>query len=248
MIVTIVTAVKNGEATVLDTINSVKQQTYKNIEHVVIDSISTDNTLEIVKKNIKSFSKIISEPDTGIYDGLNKGFKNSIGEIIGILNADDFYADSKAIEEVVKEFTKKDINFLYADLEYVERKNHKKIFRKWISGTFELNKLSFGWMPPHPTIFFKKSLVEDMGGFSLEYLISSDYDFMLRYLLSPKMKVGYLPKTIIKMRNGGVSNKSIVNITKKSLEDYKIIKTHKIGGVVTLLLKNLRKVPQLYQK
>ena len=246
MIVTIVTVVKNGENSILDTINSINHQTYKDIEHVIIDSVSTDKTLEIVTQNIKNFSIIISEPDDGVYDGINKGILKSTGEIIGVLNADDFYIDEKVIEDVVEEFKKKEINFLYADLYYIDRSDKSKIIRRWISGSFNFGKIEFGWMPPHPTIFFKKSLVENLGLFNLEYRISSDYDFILRYLLSTQVHVGYLPRTITKMRVGGISNRSLINIFKKTFEDYLIIKKNNVGGILTLLLKNVRKIPQIF--
>jgi glycosyltransferase len=246
MIVTIITTVKNGEETILDTINSVNSQSYRYIQHIIIDSNSTDDTMKLVKKNVKLFSTVVSEPDNGIYDGINKGILKSSGDIIGILNADDFYVDNKVIEKVVYEFSRRNINFLYADLEYVDNSNYNKIFRRWRSGDFNLAKLKFGWMPPHPTIFFRKSLISKLGLFNIEYKISSDYDFILRYLLSPQINVGYLQETIIKMRIGGVSNRSIENIFKKSLEDYRIIKKHNLRNFSTLFFKNLRKLPQLF--
>jgi glycosyltransferase len=142
----------------------------------------------------------------------------------------------------------KSINFIYADLEYIDQKNHTKICRRWKSGDFDLSKIKLGWMPPHPTIFFRKSLIKNLGLFNLEYQISSDYDFMLRYLLSNDINIGYLPRVITKMRTGGLSNRSLRSIIKKSLEDYKIIQTHKIGGLISLLAKNLRKLPQFFPR
>jgi glycosyltransferase len=246
IIVSIITTVKNGEKTIVNALQSVNSQTYKNIEHIVIDAASTDKTLDLINKNIRNISFIISEPDEGIYDGINKGILRSSGDIVGILHADDFYAYNEVIEDVVNEFATKDINLLFADLEYVDRENQNKIFRRWISGPYHSKKLAFGWMPPHPTIFFKKSLADDLGLFDLKFSISSDYDFMLRYLLNPKVKVHYLPKIITRMRVGGVSNKSIANILRKTSEDYKILKTHSLGGFITLLLKNLRKLYQFF--
>jgi glycosyltransferase len=248
MIVTIVTAVKNCEKTILDTINSVNSQTYKNIQHIIVDSMSDDKTLELVNENVNSLAVVISEPDDGIYDGINKGILKSSGDIIGILNADDFYIDNNVIEDVVNEFINKDVNILYADLDYVGREKQHRIYRRWISGPFDIAKLSLGWMPPHPTIFFKKSLIKDFGIFNLEYKISSDYDFILRYFSSANIRIGYLSRTIIKMRVGGISNRSIMTILEKSLEDYRIIKRNHVGGCITLFLKNLRKIPQIFKR
>ena len=248
IIVSIITTVKNGEKTIVDALQSVNSQTYKNIEHIVIDAASKDKSLDLIKKNIKDYSLVISETDNGIYDGINKGIMRSSGDIIGILHADDYYAYNEVIEDIVNEFATKDINLLFADLEYVERENQNKIFRRWISGPYSSKKLVFGWMPPHPTIFFKKSLADDLGLYDLKFRISADYDFMLRYLLNPRVKIDYLPKVITKMRVGGTSNKSIANILKKSTEDYKILKIHNVGGFFTLLLKNLRKLTQFSPK
>jgi glycosyltransferase len=248
IIVSIITTVKNGEKTIVDALQSVNSQTYKSIEHIVVDAASTDKTLDLINKNIKDFSLVISEADNGIYDGINKGILRSGGDIIGILHSDDFFAYNEVIEDIVNEFAAKDINFLFADLDYVERENQDKIFRRWISGLYSSKKLAFGWMPPHPTIFFKKSLADELGLYDLRFNISSDYDFMLRYLLNPRVNVGYIPKIITKMRAGGISNKSIANILRKSIEDYKILKIHNVGGVCTLLLKNLRKLTQFFPK
>lgn len=247
MKISIITAVKNGEKTILDTLKSIHSQTYMNIEHIIVDSLSKDSTLEMIKQNSNN-SIVISENDCGIYDGINKGILKSSGDIISILHADDFYAHKNVIQDVVDEFLTKNINFLYADLHYVDREYSNKVLRRWQSGSFDLRKLSNGWMPPHPTVFFKKSLVNDLGLFNLKYEISSDYDFMLRYLLCEKIITHYLPKTIIKMRSGGMSNNSVPNIFKKSIEDYKIIRRHRIGGAITLLLKNIRKIPQLFMR
>ena len=247
LFVSIITTVRNSEKTIVDALQSVNTQTYKNIEHILIDSVSTDKTLDLVNIYINKSSLVISEMDRGVYDGINKGILRSKGDIIGVLHSDDFYAYNEVIEDVVKEFNSKDINLLFADLEYVGRENHNKIFRRWNSGPYSSEKLALGWMPPHPTIFFKKSLVDDLGFFDLKFSISSDYDFILRYLLDPRVKVGYLPRVIIKMRVGGISNNSIANILKKSIEDYKILKRHNIGGLLTLFLKNIRKFTQFFK-
>ena len=244
IIVSIVTTVKNSEKTIIDAIQSVNSQTYKNIEHIVINAVSTDKSLDIINKNIREFSLVISEADSGIYDGLNKGILRSCGDIVGILHSDDVYAYNEVIEDVVNIFATKDINLLFADIEYVSQRNRNKIIRRWISGPYNSKKLAIGWMPPHPTIFFRKSLADELGLYDLRFSISSDYDFILRYFLESRVKVYYLPKIITKMRVGGISNNSIANIIKKSTEDYKILKKNNVGGICTLLLKNLRKLNQ----
>jgi glycosyltransferase len=246
MKVSIITSVYNNKDTIEDAIKSVLNQNYKNIEYIVIDGGSTDGTTDIIKKYQDKISKFISEPDNGIYDGLNKGIKSATGDVIAFLHSDDVYADDEVIAKVAKVFEKYNCNGVYGDLVYVS-KSSDKVIRYWKSGEFSIDKLKKGWMPPHPALFLKKEIYQKYGLFDLNFKIAADYDFMLR-ILKNNPKLIYIPEVLYNMRTGGESNKSLKNIILKSKEDYKALKKNKIGGINTLIYKNLVKIPQFLKK
>ena len=248
MTISIITATYNSENTIEDCIKSVISQTYQNIEYIIIDNCSEDTTLDIAKSYGEKISRIISEPDKGIFDALNKGIQIAKGDYIGFLHADDFYANNQIIAQVVALLTKKKTESLYGNLQYVAQKKTDKIIRNWIAGKFTPKKLLNGWMPPHPTFFVKRSCYKEFGLFNLNYKIASDYELMLRFLGKHNISTCYLNKVLVKMRTGGTSNKSLKNILQKSTEDLKALKENNIGGYYTLVLKNLRKVNQFFKK
>ena len=241
MKVSIITSVYNNKATIKDAIESVLNQTYKNIEYIIVDGGSTDGTIDVIKKYQDKISKFVSESDNGIYDGLNKGIKLATGDIIAFLHSDDEYYFTDIIEKIIKKFQENNCDGVYGDLIYVNEKN--KIVRYWKSGEFSVEKLKKGWMPPHPTLFLRKKIYDKYGFFSLDYKISADYDFMLR-VLRDNPKLVYIPEILYKMKLGGASNKSIKNIIQKSIEDYKAITQNKVGGMLTLINKNFSKLKQ----
>ncbi len=244
----IITATYNSEKTIKDAINSVASQTYKNIEHIIIDGASTDNTLSVINENSGKISKIISEPDKGIYDALNKGIKNASGDIIVFLHADDIYADNTVIEKAATLFSEKKTDSIFGDLQYVSKDDTNKIIRYWKSGEFTFSKLKKGWMPPHPTFFVRKEIYDKYGLFDTNFRIAADYDIILRFLGKYKISTAYLHEVMIKMRIGGESNKSIKNIFKKMKEDLKALKKNNLGSIHTVFLKNISKIPQLFKK
>ncbi len=247
MKLSLITATFNCEQTIFECINSVNNQTCCDIEHIIIDGASTDNTIKIIKANPNRVKLIISEPDNGIYDALNKGINHSTGEIIGFLHADDEFGSSVITEHILKIFNKNDLDIVYGDLVYVNRENRAKVLRYWKSKTFSGNRVKKGWMPPHPTIFIKKSVYLKYGMYDQKYKISADYDYILRILLDKGLKIGYIPEVITKMAIGGKSNKNIKNLFIKSYEDYKILKGNEIHfPFLILLLKNLRKLDQFF--
>lgn len=248
MKVSVITAVYNSQDTIADAINSVASQTYKHIEHIIIDGKSIDNTLEIINENSGRISKLISEPDTGIYDALNKGINNATGDVIAFLHADDIYADNTIIEKAVNLFHEKQTDSIYGDLLYVSKEDINKIIRNWKAGEFTYSKLKKGWMPPHPTFFVKKDIYKQYGLFNTDFKIAADYDIILRFLGKHKISTAYLPVVMIKMRIGGESNKSIKNIIRKMTEDIKALRKNKAGGIYTVVLKNVSKIPQLFKK
>ena len=248
MKVSIITATYNSSNTIIDTLKSLENQSYPNIEYIIVDGASKDNTLEIVKKYSTKISKIISEPDKGIYDALNKGIDASTGDIIGFLHSDDIFAYSNAIEDLVNTLINEQSHAIYADLEYVSKENTSNVVRRWVSGNYKHSNLKKGWMPPHPTFFMKRNLYKQYGSFDLNFKISADYDSLLRYLWLNNISVSYLPKVVTKMRVGGESNRSFLNILKKTKEDILVLKKNNIFWIYPLLMKNLSKLPQFIKK
>ena len=248
MKISIITATFNSENSLKATLNSLFNQDYNNIESIIIDGNSTDSTLGIVERfhNKSKNIKLISEPDDGIYDALNKGLAIATGDLIGFVHSDDLLASSEVISELVSEIQNENLDGVYGDLQYVDKENTNKIIRFWKSCEFKPNLLREGWMPPHPTLFLKKEVYEKYGLFDLSFNISADYDFMLRVLNDSELKFGYLPKVITKMRVGGTSNRSLENIIKKTREDYRAIKINKIGNFLTLIRKNTSKLKQFF--
>ena len=247
--VTIITVCYNSAATIEDTIKSVVNQTYPNIEYIILDGKSTDNTIEIVEKFRGRISKVSSEKDSGMYDAINKGIAKASGDIIGILNSDDFYSDKNVISDVVEMMAASNSDALYADLHYVGEQNTNEIKRYWKSGEYKEGMFLKGWMPPHPTFFVRKKVYEDYGVFNLEMISASDYELMLRFIHKFKIKIAYLPRVIVKMRVGGLSNVSLKNRLRANREDKKAWQMNNLHpNAFTLLFKPLRKLIQFAKK
>ncbi|QZE13433.1 glycosyltransferase [Halosquirtibacter laminarini] len=248
MKVSIITATYNSSSKVKDAIQSVNDQTYQDIEHVFIDGGSSDNTLELINSISTRKRTILSEPDNGIYDALNKGILMSSGDLIGFVHSDDFLAHPDTISRIVHTIRKSDYDGVYGDLEYIDSSNSSKSIRVWRSCCFSPRLLNRGWMPAHPTFFIKKSVYDQMGLFDIGYRISGDYDFMVRILTSNRYQFGYLSEVISKMRVGGISNRSLKSIIRKSKEDYSIMKQNRFRFPLFVLLnKNISKIPQYFR-
>jgi glycosyltransferase len=244
MTVTIITATYNSASTVKDTLASIDAQVYSSIEHLVIDGCSKDDTLNIVQA-FGHVAHMISEPDNGIYDAMNKGIKMATGDIIGILNSDDFYADKDVIADVVRHFEQSGCDALYGDLVYVDSDKTHKIIRKWKSGEFKRENFLIGWMPPHPTFFVKKEVYEKFGGFDTRLKSAADYELLLRLMYINKITISYLPRVLVHMRSGGMSNRSFKNRLHAHLEDYRAWSFNGIRPKwYTVVLKPIRKVFQ----
>lgn len=248
MKLTLVTVSYNSSDTLRETIQSVRDQGLPNLEYLIIDGGSEDDTISVIEENRDVVTRWISEPDMGIYDGINKGIRMATGDVVGFLHADDRFAADDILKQVVQAFENNPIDFLYGDLEYVTSFSPKRVVRYWESGRFSPSKLRRGWMPPHPTVYFKKELVERIGFFNIDLSISSDYDWMLRCLQIRDLRVYYLHRVMVQMGMGGISNRNISSIIRKSLEDYRAIRNNKMGGIATLVLKNIRKLPQFFRK
>src|SRR5574343_654094 len=187
MKISIVTATYNSAATVNDTLKSIAAQTYPDIEHIIVDGLSKDDTLESVRQ-YPHVAKMITEKDKGIYDAMNKGVRMASGDIVGILNSDDLYASNEVLEKVMKAFEDPTVDAVYGDLQYVAADNINKVVRTWIAGNYSSRSFYFGWMPPHPAFFVRREVYEKYGHFQLELRTAADYEIMLRFLLKHKIK------------------------------------------------------------
>ena len=249
MKVSLITVTYNSEKFLEECILSVVEQDYKNIEHIIIDGNSTDNTISIIKKNEKHITKWISETDRGMYDAINKGIKMATGDIIGILNSDDVLASPDVISAIVKAFAEQNVDTLYGDLEYVETDDTTKIYRVWKGKHYKRTRFKTGWMPAHPTFYIKRELIDIYGGYQNHYYSAADYEFMARYLYQHKLTSFYLPKLIVKMRRGGQSNNNIKKRLRANRRDYLAMKKNNIPfPFFVSIIKPLSKLHQYYKK
>lgn len=232
--VSIITVVLNNRDFIEDCIESVRAQNYPDIEHIVIDGASTDGTVDILKRYESSFAKFVSEPDHGIYDAMNKGIGFATGDIVGCLNSDDFYAERTVIHDIAREFRTKQVDAVFSDLVYVDRRNTERITRYYNSSHFSTSKFAFGWMPPHPTFFALRRCYQDYGVFKTDYKIAADFELLARFLGKYRISYQYLPRVTVKMRSGGVSTKNFMSNWTLNNE---VIRACAENGIRTNLLK-----------
>jgi glycosyltransferase len=242
--ITIVTATFNAADTLAESIRSVAEQS-RTVRHVLVDGGSTDSTGAIIESNIDRFGRVIREPDNGIYDALNKGILHAGDGVIGILHADDMFADESTIETVLEAFKSPGVEAVYGDLDYVNRTNTGKIVRRWRAGEFRAQSFYQGWMPPHPTFFVRRECYEKYGLYRLDLGTAADYELMLRFLLVHNIRVKYIPRVLVKMRVGGVSNSSIRAHLRANRMDRKAWQVNGLRPYPwTLFAKPLRKLGQ----
>jgi len=246
--ISVVTAVWNRAGTIGAAIESVQQQTYGNVEHVIQDGGSTDGTLDIVRKMATPATALVSERDSGIYDAINRGILRASGDVIGLMHSDDFFATASVLEHVAQAFTDPDIDGVYGDLDYVSADDTSHVIRHWRSGVYEPRKLARGWMPPHPTLYLRRQVFDQWGLYDPSFRIAADYDAMLRYLAKGRIRVAYIPEVMVKMRMGGASNRSLKHIIRKSREDLSALRRNGVGGLGTLAAKNFSKLGQFVAK
>lgn len=249
MKISLITAVYNEVETIGDCIKSIINQTYPDIEHIIIDGSSTDGTIDVIQKYKDKIAKVVSEPDKGIYDALNKGLKLASGDIVGFLHADDVYAHEKVIENVVSQMENHNVDSCYGDLLYVNKNNTEKIIRYWKSSPYKQGSFKYGWHPPHPTFFVKRAVYEKYGGFDTDFEVSADFELMLRFLEKYQITTMYIPEPIIKMRIGGESNKSLKNIIKGNINCYRAFKKNNLDvPILYLFYRLLPKAKQFFRK
>jgi len=245
MKVSLITVTFNSEKYLEDCINSVRRQDYKDIEHIIIDGASTDGTLAIIHKHGDHIARYISEWDHGIYDALNKGMAMATGDIIGTLNSDDMLASRDVISSIVNTFQTEQVDSLYGDLVYVDPIETTKIMRIWKGLPYKRERFNWGWMPAHPTFYFKRELLAKLGEYEAHYFTASDFEFMARYLYRFRISCYYLPKLIVTMRRGGASNGNLWRRLRVNRRDYLAMKKNKIHlPLIVSWLKPIRKMPQ----
>jgi glycosyltransferase involved in cell wall biosynthesis len=223
--ISIITVCFNSALTIKDTINSVENQNGVDVEHIVIDGLSKDETVNIVKSH-ESIATLISELDKGIYDAMNKGIALASGNIVGTLNADDFYYDDNVLNEVERVFLDPGIDACYGDLVYVKQEDINQTVRFWKSNDYKDGLFKSGWMPAHPTFFVRKSVYDRLGGFNLNYKIAADFELLFRFIEQNKIKTKYIPKVMVKMRLGGTTNKSLNNVVNQNKEIISILQSY----------------------
>ncbi len=245
--VSVITVCYNSATTIEKTIQSVISQDYDNIEYIIVDGLSKDNTLQVVEQYKNKISKIISEKDDGIYFAINKGIAVATGDIVALIHADDFYTNDKIISGVVKIFLEKNVDTVYGDLQYVDRENTDKVTRYWQSGEYTDGLFLKGWMPPHPTFFVRKICYDKYGNYTTILKSAADYEMMLRLLHKHKCSTAYIPQVLVKMRVGGKSNVTLLNRIKANREDKKAWLMNNLKpGMFTLILKPFSKLRQFF--
>lgn len=252
MKISLITATYNSIQHLPTVLDSIHQQTYPNIEFIVIDGGSTDNTVEYLKQS-KLQIQIVSEPDRGIYDALNKGIQMATGDIIGFLHSDDLFASTQIIENIARAFTipsksgkEGTPDIVYGDLVFVDQQDTSKMVRYWKSQPFKPILIQRGWMPPHPTVFMRREVYEKHGLFNLNLKCAADYEYILRVFRDPTLTIAYLPEVITKMRMGGMSTGGLKNLINKMKEDYWVLKNNQMPyPLLILFAKNFSKIPQL---
>ena len=247
MKVSIITVTYNSAKTLAQSLESVASQTFDSIEHIIIDGGSTDGTLDIIEKYRKHLAYVVSEPDNGIYDAINKGLHHATGDIIGILNSDDVLADATTIETIVRKMEETEADIAYGDLLYcTDITNMETVIRYWRSNIFRPKTLRWGWMPPHPTLYVRRKIYDEIGDYDISFHISADYDFILRLFSKPYKSV-YIPNVLVMMSTGGVSNRNVRMMFRKSCEDGRALRKNHVGGWISVIFKNLRKIYQVFR-
>jgi len=247
MKISVITAVYNREKTIDDAIKGVAGQDCRDLEHIVVDGMSSDKTSEIINAHRESIGTSIREQDSGIYDALNKGIAASTGDVIGFLHADDLFADKSVIQRVRDKFQSGDYDAVYADLTYVDFDDPNRVVRYWKSGEYSVSKFRFGWMPPHPTVYVRREIYEQFGNYRTDHGSAADYECMVRLMVRNRIRVGYIPEVAVKMRVGGESNASVKNrLNANSADRAAWVENGLTPPFGLRFTKPLRKIPQYF--
>jgi glycosyltransferase involved in cell wall biosynthesis len=243
--ISVITVCYNSAATIEDTLQSVARQTHPDVEHIVIDGGSTDGTREIIDRHRHRIAKVVSEPDRGIYDAMNKGIRLASGELVGTLNSDDIYETDQVLARVAEVMTNPALDACYGDLVYVDRATMQRVLRYWKSKPYQSGACLRGWMPAHPTFFLRRALYERYGGYDLHFRLQSDFEMMLRLFEVHRIRTEHIPEVMVRMRMGGVSNSSIRNVVAGNLEAMRACRKHHFAvNPWFMVRKVLSRLPQ----
>lgn len=243
MKISIITSCFNREATIGQAIESVLAQDYPDIEYIVVDGASKDRSLEVINRYKDRIGRIISEPDKGMYEGINKGIKAATGDVIGLLHSDDFLYAKDTISHMAREFERTGADFIYGNGLFVDPENTDKVIRNWMGGSYSKWKVRHGWLPLHPTCYIRKACFDQYGLYDESYKIAADSDLLVRFLYEANLKVEYLNEYIVRMRMGGLSTDS-ARRKKMWDEDIRMYRSHGFPPTLTKLEKMAWKVPQ----
>lgn len=243
MKISIITITYNSAKTLSRALDSVQSQSYADIEHIIVDGASTDGTREQIEAFAAKHPNVrwVSEPDNGIYNAINKGIRMATGDVIGFLHSDDVLFSADSIGHIADAFEQQKADVVYGDLQYC---HDGKVVRRWRSNAFRPSSLKYGWMPPHPTVYVRREVYEQVGPYDEWFHISADYDMMLR-VFTAGYNTHYIPEVLVSMETGGASNKNTKARLSKTQEDFIVLKKNHVGaGVLTVACKQLRKVRQ----
>jgi len=249
-LISLITITYNSAATIQETLDSIYSQSFLDLEYIVIDGLSTDGTVALIEQHPVKVHQLVSESDGGLYDALNKGISLAKGDVVGLLHSDDTFYNNTSLQKIADEFMA-GANACYGDLQYLTNAGSRKdvrILRHWVAGEFKKNNLKYGWMPPHPTFYMRRTLYEEFGGYDSSFKISGDYHGLLRYLWQHEIVPVYIPEVLVKMSVGGASNRSLKNIYNKTLEDIRALKSNALPWLPGILWKNVRKIPQYFTR
>ena len=245
MKISIITTCFNREATIAQAIESVLAQDYPDVEYIVVDGASHDGSLQVIERYRNGIAKLISEPDSGMYEGINKGIRMATGEVVGLLHSDDFLFDTSVVSRIAERFEATGADLVYGDGLFVDAKNTDKVVRNWVSGKYSKWKVRHGWLPLHPTCYIRRECMERWGLYDESYRIAADSDLLFRYLYKADLKVAYLNRYIVRMRMGGLStDRSRMKMMWK--EDVRMYRSYGLPPVWTKLQKMAWKVPQFF--
>ncbi len=247
--ISVITATWNCAKTLPDCLASVARQNYPFLEHIIVDGASTDGTIDVVNEHIQQVTVFKSEQDKGIYDALNKGIQLASGDVVGFLHADDIYASDDVLSKIAKSFEDPSVSAVFGDLEYVSQQNTNKVIRRWRSNSFEKKDLDWGWMPPHPALYVRREWYSKNTGFDISYRIAADYLCILKMFTQSDFKSVYIPGVLVRMRLGGLSNRSLKAVIKKTKEDWRALRSCGFGlanATRAIVCKNFSKISQFF--
>lgn len=249
MKISVVTACFNSAKTIADTLRSVAEQSHGDVEHIVVDGGSRDGTLDLIARTPNRVVHLVSEPDRGIYDAMNKGLRLATGDIVGFLNSDDVYADADSLAQIVQAFSDPAVDACYGDVLFVAANEGSRVVRYWRAGPWRPGRVAQGWMPPHPTFYVRRSIYEQCGGFDLAYRLQADFEMAIRLVEVRKLRLHYIPRTLVRMRMGGASNASVGNVIRGNCEAYRAARKHRLPvGPLFVVRKVLSRIPQFFAR